>query len=674
MPVEANGGTIKVKKLYTYLACLTLIISGALLFNILGTDTHASSPRDCDNNAIINCGATTASELASKYQKNSTGDLDNIYHSYGLTDNDLTHAGSKAKMGEVHKDGRVTVGGKTVATDAQSLGRQNMSGSHKKVIGGKTYYERAPSVSFRSESISAFVFFDANGEFQAAILTACGNTVTAKKPAYKCESLTKNKITRTEYSFNATAAASNGASISSYTYDFGDGQKTTSTSKSVKHVYAKPGTYTAKLTVTIKVHGTNKTITGPGCETKVIVETPPPTPVYTCDSLTKNKISRTEYAFNGAATAKDGASITNYTFDFGDGTPVQTVASPQNVKHTYAKEGTYTVKLAVNFKVAGANKTATGPQCQVVVPIEALPQTPTYSCDALTKNKISRLEYSFDGSASANGGAIIASYTFDFGDSSTQTVTNPKAVKHTYVKEGTYTTKMTVAVKVNGQTINVTDPKCQVQVTVDNLPVTPVYSCDSLASSKISRLEYSFDGSATANGGATITNYTFDFGDGTNQIVASPKNVKHTYAKEGTYTAKMTVAVKVNGEDKIVTDAVKCVAQIVVTPSEECKPGIPVGDTRCAEECKPGIPVGDQRCTECKPGIQMGDARCTPCEIPGKEQYAKDSAECAQTPVELPHTGPMEIISGGIGLGSLIAAASYWYASRRGLLAELMNR
>jgi PKD repeat protein len=680
-----------VKKFYISLVSLVIAVSGFLLFNFMGANSNAASlPRDCDNNAIINCGATTASELATVYKKNATGDLDNIYHSYGLTDNDLAHAGSLAKMGAVHKDGRVTVGSTTVATGALTIGRQNMSGSHKKVIGGKTYYERAPSVSFASESIAAYVFTDANGNFKAAVLTACGNPVTAKPPVYKCDSLTQDKISRTEYSFNATASASNGASVSSYTYDFGDGQKSTTTAKTAKRTYTKPGTYTVKLSVTVKVNGTNKTVTAPGCETKVIVETPPLTPVYTCDSLTPNKISRTEYSFDGKATAKDGATIVNYSFDFGDGTAAQTVTNPAGVKHTYAKDGTYTTKMSVTVKVNGANKTVTGPQCQTQVTVETPPVTPVYSCDSLTASKISRTEYSFDGAASASNGATITNYVIDFGDTATQTVTNPKGVKHTYAKEGTYTVKLSVNVKVNGTDKTVTAPQCQTQIVVETPPVTPVYTCDGLTMTKIGRTDYSFNGSASATGGATITGYTFDFGDNTDvQTVANPIGVKHTYAKDGTYTAKLTATVSVNGESKTVTDAVKCVAQVTVTPleeckpgipmgdvrcTEECKPGIPVGDTRCTEECKPGVPVGDTRCNECKPGVPTGDTRCTPCEVPGKEQYPKDSTDCVETPVELPHTGPMDVIGGGLGLGSLIAAASYWYASRRGLLTELLNR
>lgn len=467
-------------KFYLSIVGVIVAASSILLFNFLGGISNAALPRDCDNNSIVYCGSVTAGELATKYRENKTHDLPAIYNSYGLSANEMTHAGSYSRMGEVRKDGRVIVGGRTVATDAQSIGRHNMAGSHPKVIGGRTYYESPPSTSFVSQSIAAFVFFDSNGDFKAAVLTSCDNPLSARKPVYRCDSLTKNKITRTRYSFTATATANSGATIVSYTYDFGDGHKTTTTARSAEHTYANPGTYRVKLSVNVSVHGVAKTVSSAHCQVNIVVETLPPTPVYSCDSLVTNRISRTEHNFTGRATARNGATIVNYTFDFGDG--------------------------------------------------------------------------------------------------SQQTVTNPVNVRHTYVRDATYTTTMTVKVKVSG---------------VD-------------------------------------------------RVVGSNN----------------------------------CKVQVIVSPNE-CKPGIPVGDDRCKEECKPGIPVGDDRCKEeCRPGIPVGDDRCTPCEIPGKEHLPKNSPDCVEVeiPEELPQTGPMDFIGGALGLSSLVGAAYYWYASRRGLLAEFLKQ
>ena len=103
--VENQGRKIRsMKRFYASLASLALVVAGLLLFNFMGADSNAALPRDCDNNSIIYCGGITPSELASRYNANKTGDLKTIYHSYGLSDYEMTHAGTSAKMGEVHRD------------------------------------------------------------------------------------------------------------------------------------------------------------------------------------------------------------------------------------------------------------------------------------------------------------------------------------------------------------------------------------------------------------------------------------------------------------------------------------------------------------------------------------------------------------------------------------------
>lgn len=613
------------KKFYASLAALAIIIGGVVLLNFANGVSKAL-PTDCDSNSIIYCGATSASSLASKYKANKTGDLDNIYHAYGLSDSEVTNAGAHAKIGKVYKDGRVTVGSETVATGARTIGRHYMSGSSTKSIGGKKYYERATSVSFGSSYIVAFVFFNSKGEFKAAIITSCGNPVTAKpkpKPVYTCNSLTATKISRTEYSFNASASAKNGATITGYTFDFGDGKKTTTTSKTAKHTYAKPGTYTAKLTANVKVGSSSKTVTATKCQVKITVA---PEATYACNGLAATDISRNEYRFKAAATASNGATIESYAFDFGDGK--NQTSSSDTVTHAYDQAGTYTVKVAVNVKVNGQTKTVNDEKCKVTVTVAP---EPVYSCDGLESTKISRLEHKFDGTATAENGAQIIGYTFDFGDGKQQATTTP-SVNHTYDKEGTYKAKMTVTVKVNGETKSVTSAVCEANVIVT--PPNKVEVCN----------------------------------PETGEIIVVDEEDQDKYVPVGDEACKpVEVCNPETGEI------------IKVKPSEAGNYK-PVGDAACQpkEECKPGIPVGDERCEEkpeeCKPDVPMGSEECEPCPIPGKEMYSKNAAECAEAPAELPKTGMGDILGGGLGLGSLIAAGAYWYASRRGLVNELLGR
>ena len=302
--------------------------------------------------------------------------------------------------------------------------------------------------------------------------------------------------------------------------------------------------------------------------------------------------------------------------------------------------GDNTLVNSANVNVAGYSLTDTA---NVVVNKSCQPPVnPVYSCDSLTAELVSDNTYSFSGSATASNGATVKDYTFDFGDSSNQTVTtNPTGVMHTYATtDATYTASLNVTFNVNGSEKTATSNACQVKITVSKPPVNPVYSCDSLSAELVGDNQYSFSGSATAKNGATVKNYTFDFGDSASQTVTNPNGVVHTYATaNATYTANLNVTFNVNGSEKTATSNA-CQVKITVNhPPKECKPGIPEGDVRCEtpKECKPGIPEGDARCTETPP----------------------------VTPPELPTTGAGADISAFLGLGSLVTSVGYYRASRR---------
>ena len=139
-----------------------------------------SSPTDCDDNAVLRCGALSTQSLISKYGSQSGAAA--IYAYFGISRADVMAMNSSAVAGSVTKSGDVLVGGKVVATNAMTAGRQNMSGSTKVTSNGVTFYKRAPSASFQSSSLPAFVVMH-SGAFAYAIIASCGNPVTAKAVA-----------------------------------------------------------------------------------------------------------------------------------------------------------------------------------------------------------------------------------------------------------------------------------------------------------------------------------------------------------------------------------------------------------------------------------------------------------------------------------------------------------
>lgn len=87
--------------------------------------------------------------------------------------------------GHVHKDGRVTVNGETVATNAESTGRLNFRNSRP--LGDTGAYIHRTDVRFSQgvDKIAALVKLDDKGEYMYSVLKNCGNPVRAQEVPVK---------------------------------------------------------------------------------------------------------------------------------------------------------------------------------------------------------------------------------------------------------------------------------------------------------------------------------------------------------------------------------------------------------------------------------------------------------------------------------------------------------
>lgn len=109
------------------------------------------------------------------------------------------------------------------------------------------------------------------------------------------------------------------------------------------------------------------TITKPNCK--------PNQPTFSCDLLTSQLVSDKTFRFTTKATAKDGATISRYFYDFGDNTEPLTTDKTV-VDHSYGKPGDYVSVVKVEVKVGDQTKTAESESCKVVVHIPTPPTTP----------------------------------------------------------------------------------------------------------------------------------------------------------------------------------------------------------------------------------------------------------------------------------------------------------
>lgn len=103
----------------------------------------------------------------------------------------------------------------------------------------------------------------------------------------------------------------------------------------------------------------------------------------------------------------------------------------------------------------------------------------------------------------------------------------------------------------------------------------PSYSCDLLEAVKGEGRTVNYTVRASANNGATIKNYVFDFGDG--ETLTTDKNTaSHTYKTDGQYATRVKVNVQVGNEVKV-AEGDQCAAVVNYnTPETPVTPGAPV--------------------------------------------------------------------------------------------------
>jgi hypothetical protein len=140
--------------------------------------------RDCNANAIINCGSLNVGQLTSAYNANPYAQK--VYSYFGISSSDIKNLPSTARAGHVDKNGNVYLNGRsaTVATSAITAGRQNTSGSKAVKSEGVTFYTRPLSAAITTNSADAYVVMSKDG-FDYAIIASCDNPVVASiaKPA-----------------------------------------------------------------------------------------------------------------------------------------------------------------------------------------------------------------------------------------------------------------------------------------------------------------------------------------------------------------------------------------------------------------------------------------------------------------------------------------------------------
>lgn len=198
---------------------------------------------------------------------------------------------------------------------------------------------------------------------------------TCEKPAvYECSGLEVKKISRTQFTFNASHKVEN-ADFVKFVYVVRDAQgNEVSRSENQSYTQNKPGKYTVQAYLTVTVNNEEKTVTDNKCKGEFEVKEEPVENVYACESLTKVQKSRDTFEFTATAEAEGNVKIKEYTFDFGDGETQIVDANHATQTHVYKDAKDYKVRVSVTFEVDGKTVPAiTSDDCVIDVTVEPTP-------------------------------------------------------------------------------------------------------------------------------------------------------------------------------------------------------------------------------------------------------------------------------------------------------------
>ncbi len=277
----------------------------------------------------------------------------------------------------------------------------------------------------------------------------------------------------------------------SYLYNFGDGKA--STQPNPVHLYSKPGTYNVCLRITDNLQK-ESTI----CKKVTVSDSTQ----LSCFALFEyNIVNDTVYFINQSST-----NSAQYYWEFGDNSS----STLKNPGHYYSTAGYYEVFLTV--------KDSSGlcfDNFSKVIYIEGAAET----CLADFSYEINQKEVNFFN----NSQGAVTNYLWSFGDG---TFSSDSSVSHTFTENGLYEVCLTVYNAANDcmhefcQTITILDSTSNVCIADYNYTVNDA--------------SVSFFAQTSSN----ITDYLWDFGDGT---FSSEKNPVHTYKTPNFYKVKLTV-------------------------------------------------------------------------------------------------------------------------------------
>ncbi len=229
--------------------------------------------------------------------------------------------------------------------------------------------------------------------------------------------------------FDASASNDPDGHITSYTWNFGDGQN--GVGAEGFHIYENAGTYTAILTVTDN--------DGAMATASQVITVSAPDNIAPTVSFTATPDSGEEpltVVLNATSSSDADGTITAYDWDFGDGSPHGTGSV---VTHTYSTAGSYVVVLTVTDDEGAENSAAR--TIDVSSPGNIVPTASFTTDPSVLTFAYPPVTIAFNASSSSDPDGTIMSYHWDFGDGKAGIGVT---TSHTYTDPGKYTVILTV--------------------------------------------------------------------------------------------------------------------------------------------------------------------------------------------------------------------------------------
>lgn len=299
--------------------------------------------------------------------------------------------------------------------------------------------------------------------------------------------------------FNFTDQSSN---ANTWLWEFGDGS--TSSLQNPSHTYANSGTYQVRLTASN------------GCGSDVQIRSVTATGGGTAPTANFTS-NHNNPACSGTInfTNTSSGNPTSYSWSFPGGNP--STSSSTNPTINYSTPGTYNVTLTAT----NANGSDTETKSNFVV----VANNPTANFTSSTNNLIASF---------TNSSSNASSYSWNFGDGSTSTATNPT---HNYSAAGTYTVTLVASNSCGSNTSSQS-------VTVSAAPAGPTANFTSNHSNPIcSGTVVNF--TSTSSGNPTSFSWLFPGGSPSSSTLQNPTV---TYNTPGSRNVTLTVT-NANGSD-----------------------------------------------------------------------------------------------------------------------------